>query len=594
MKGIIARFKENILRNIKNYKVHSIFIKSLLLEILLSLIPFLIVSVFYYSNLKTTTENNVVMENEFVLYEISDITDTILSECDMLSTYITNNDNVQMFMVNDWFVDWENQSLGQIDQLVKSIPMIYGYIDSIYIYSEYNQKISNGENWSNLEEFRDNGWLDAYYATDRAQGVTIARRKNDNYPNLLSVVKPVFMNKEKMGAVVLNINSSKLYKTVSSTKYSNIPNIYLTDDNGSILVSGNDGDFAKNIKDIYPGYSAGGKGLSQLENYQGEAFMVSDVESNIFGFRYVNASPMMVYTERLNTMQLQIILIFLFLILLCLVFAFVVSVVIYKPIDEISEVLENPDAVDMKGIKQNELQYIMSNILQHIQANYEMKEELENRFRLLNQSQIGMLQSQINPHFLYNTLETINWMAVDLTGDENDVSAAISSLSKLLRNTINENDYIVGIDEEIEYTNHYLDILELRYADMFEVTWDLQDGIASYAIVKICLQPIIENAVYHGLKPKGGGGLLNIQGRVLDDCIQFEIQDNGVGIDAENLSQINAHLRAKDYVHEGHIGLYNVNYRIRIIFGDQYGVWVVSRPGEGTRVRIKLPKIIRE
>ena len=594
MKRLIARFKQKILRNIKNYKFHSIFIKSLLLEILLSMIPFLIMSALYYSNVQQTENNRVMTENRFVLQEISDITDTILNECDLLPAYIAKDDNVQMFMVNDWFIDMEKASLGQIDQLMRSFPIIYRYIDSIYIFSEYNRQVSNGESWSSVDSFRDCGWLSAYYETEQQRGITIARKKNDNYPYLISVIKPVFMDQEKKGAVILNINSTRLYKTVSSANYENIPNIYLTDNRGNVLISGENQDFSKNMRELYPSYQLGTDGIIETCNAAGEKFMVSGTPSSMFGMQYVIASPTRVYTERMARMRTQIILIFCLIMLLCLIFAFIVSVVIYKPLGEIIDMLENPDEVDLKQIKQNKLQYIMSNILHHIKTNHEMKQELEERFRLLNKSQIGMLQSQINPHFLYNTLETINWMAVDLTGGDNSVSAAITSLSRLLRNTINENDYIVGIDEEIEYTNHYLDILKLRYADMFRVEWKLPEKINRYVIVKICLQPLIENAVYHGLKPKGEDGLLQISGRVGENYIQFEIRDNGVGMDAETVRMINQNLKAEDYVHEGHIGIYNVNYRIRIIFGNQYGVQVNSRPNEGTSVKIRIPKIAKE
>lgn len=582
--------RRNVFDNIRNYKVHSIFIKCVVVELILTLLPFCIISVFYYSHVKKTARNNVTSSSMFALSEISDISDTILKECDMMCAYIANTDRVQMFMMNNWFFEQDNRTLGEIDELVRGLPLIYEYVDSVYIYSEFNNLIYNSGKLGVPAEFGDRQWIEEYEKTDNVTGITIPRAKNNKFPYLITIIKPVIIDRDKKGAVVFNINSSKLYATVATSKYATGTAIYLTDAEGEIMMSGRGRNFARNITDVYSGYTGGSSFSKTFEDESGESFFLSEVYSEVFGLKYIHASPVSDFKDSLNKMKIQIVLIFVALLVVSIIFALVVSLIVYKPVDEILAVLDDPESFKQEDGRQNELKYIVSNILTHIRSNNEMKQELERRLRMLNQSQIRMLQSQINPHFLYNTLETINWMAVDLTDSGNNVSKAVQSLAKLLRQSVNSNDYIISIAEEIEYTKHYLDILKLRYGDMFTVRWKLDKGIEEYSIVKICLQPVVENAVYHGLKPKGGDGVLTVSGKVFEEYILFEVEDNGVGMSDAMLTEINKQLHSRELTGGKHIGLYNINHRIRIIFGEEYGLYAVHRNGGGTCIGITIPK----
>ena len=181
-------------------------------------------------------------------------------------------------------------------------------------------------------------------------------------------------------------------------------------------------------------------------------------------------------------------------------------------------------------------------------------------------------------------------MAVELTGGNNEVSHAVSNLAKFFRTNVGKGNYIISVREEVERTRYYLNILTMRYGDMFTVEWDISEEIMDYRIIKICLQPIIENAVYHGLKPKGKDGQLKITGYGRDDAIEFIVADNGVGMSAEKLGILNERLKEADYMGESHIGLYNINKRIKIIFGEEYGIRVESEMNIGTKTVVTLPK----
>lgn len=198
-------------------------------------------------------------------------------------------------------------------------------------------------------------------------------------------------------------------------------------------------------------------------------------------------------------------------------------------------------------------------------------------------SEMKLLQAQINPHFLYNTLDSIIWMAERKKHDE--VVQMTSSLAKLFRAIINKNNETVPVRVEIEHITNYLLIQSMRYKDKLDFQIDVDPGILEVHIPKIILQPIVENAIYHGIKNSLEPGLVKITGQEDGDNIVFVVADNGVGMEPEKLEHI---LKLKDGIIKG-IGVSNVNERIKL-FGNEFGLTFKSEKWEGTEVRIVLPK----
>lgn len=589
--------KKNVWFYIKNYKFNSMFIQSFVLIFVTFIIPFSIISRSYYIEMGNTANDEIIFENNSLIYEMRDALDVIVSESDMLCTYIAGTDNVQMFMMNDWFTDMYSGQMGDFVHLVQTLPMIYTYIDSIYVYSEYNQSVFTGEKKSPIKDLKDSGWFEEYEKIENTAGVIIPRVKNDNYPQLISLIKPIYINHEKIGAVVLNLNSTVLYKSVSTEKYKNIQNFFMLNHAGNILMSSNKKYFGLRANEIpeLSDINFDGVTNSFTQKIKDINSVVSVVPSADFDFIYVNVLSMQIYQDKLNKMNMQIALLVTILFIFSIIIAFFVAVKSFKPVTEIISALENPESFNAYGDKSiknvNELKYIISSILGQIHANKEMKNELESRLKLLDKSQLSMLQAQINPHFLYNTLETINWMAVDLTGSSNNVSKAVTVLAQLFRTNVSSGDYLIPIAQEVEQMSHYLSILELRYGDMFDVVCAIDENINRFSIIKICLQPIIENAVYHGLKPKGEKGILKITGKMQDDNIIFTVEDNGIGMDSDTVQRLRQELDSTDYHNDNHIGIYNVNQRIKIIFGQEYGLSIDSIENVGTTITVKIPQV---
>lgn len=208
---------------------------------------------------------------------------------------------------------------------------------------------------------------------------------------------------------------------------------------------------------------------------------------------------------------------------------------------------------------------------------YEQKEK--------RKSELKALQSQINPHFLYNTLDSIIWMAEGKKNEE--VVLMTASLARLLRQSISNEDELVPIGQEVEYARSYLTIQKMRYKDKLEFQIDVAPEISNIMIIKLVLQPIIENAIYHGLKYKESIGLLIVHGYAQDNHAVLEIIDNGIGMDEETLEHIFE--KHKVNYHSNGVGVYNVQKRLQLYYGSDYGITYKSRVGEGTMATITIP-----
>lgn len=204
-----------------------------------------------------------------------------------------------------------------------------------------------------------------------------------------------------------------------------------------------------------------------------------------------------------------------------------------------------------------------------------------------NQQELRALQAQINPHFLYNTLETINWMA--RVKGVPEVAGIIRALSDMMRYSISHNEEIVAIEKELAHVQNYCTIQQARYGEKFKVSYEMDDDILDCNIPKLTIQPLVENAIVHGLKGIASHGLIRIGGGIRDQKICLVIRDNGVGMDAATAGAIlQERPSAGDDVHSG-IGVSNVQQRIKLTYGEEYGLRVISAINEGTTFEIWLP-----
>ena len=206
----------------------------------------------------------------------------------------------------------------------------------------------------------------------------------------------------------------------------------------------------------------------------------------------------------------------------------------------------------------------------------------------LRKTELKALQAQINPHFLYNTLDSISWMCEQ--GKNAEAVLMVNALARLFRISISRGHELIPIRSEVQHAQSYLQIQSVRYKDQFSYEFDVEEGCLEYLCNKITLQPIIENAIYHGVNGLVDEGRIVIRVFSREDDIFFTVEDNGVGMEPEQIEEI---FRRKPDGKSG-IGIKNVNDRLKIWFGEKYGVTITSVPDEGTRVTVRMPKVREE
>ncbi|MDB5052485.1 MAG: sensor histidine kinase [Bacilli bacterium] len=223
-----------------------------------------------------------------------------------------------------------------------------------------------------------------------------------------------------------------------------------------------------------------------------------------------------------------------------------------------------------------------------IYENYQSKLRESELLNLQKEAEIHALQQQINPHFLYNTLESIKWMAY-LNG-VTEISDMVTALGKFFRGSISRGRDFVLFSEEIDHLHNYIYIQRIRYQDKFSVQWEIEEDVRSYKTVKLILQPIMENAINHGIDSIENEGVIKIRGYIVADTVHFEIEDNGVGMSQEQLDFIKGQCMSSSMEsNQSGIGLSNVYRRLKLRYGENCYFDIFSEKGKGTIIKFSIP-----
>lgn len=320
----------------------------------------------------------------------------------------------------------------------------------------------------------------------------------------------------------------------------------------------------------------------------GKRYLLSCCESSITGWLVMMKIPVISLVGEVRSQYLQYLTIaFLALLFLGIVMAWLNSELVnkqfYRVIGTIDHIGSGNFGQKIEYDESDEFAFFyrkleeMGNAIRNlIHENYEVK-------LVQKDMEIKALNMQMNPHFLYNTLNIINWTCLE--GNMEATSHMLVNLSRMLRYTSYHVDFYESLEKDMEWLQCYLYIMQIRYADKFDVIVDIPDELMKLKVPKLFLQPFVENALVHGLKEKVEKGLLEIHAECAEDTVIFYVEDNGCGMTEE---QINRIMNGQPDT----VGISNVNQRIRILYGEGYGVEYHSQVGEGTSVMIRIPKVI--
>lgn len=396
------------------------------------------------------------------------------------------------------------------------------------------------------------------------------------------------------GVFFINLNYSSIRILCEKINLGDKGYLFIVDKNGSIIYHPKQKLLLAGLKTEYINRVLEQERGSFATKEGGQSKIYTVATSKETGWTVAGVSNIDELMKNKDRTQVAYITIASFLLIFAVILAVLISRAMTKPIMKLKRVMEEVEKDNFKNIKfivkgNNEIASlgksfnVMTDKIQKLmeENTWEQEEKRKNELKAL--------QSQINPHFLYNTLDSIIWMAE--SGKDQEVVLMTSALGKLLRQSISNEAEKVPIETEISYTRSYLTIQKMRYKDQLEYEIDIDEDILKKEIVKLVIQPLVENSIYHGIKYLDAKGMIWITGGIVGDDIVLSVRDNGVGIGKDTITKIfegemeeNSEGRNRN-----HVGIYNVHNRLQLHYGKKYGLSYRSAPGLGTTVFITIP-----
>ena len=505
---------------------------------------------------------NVVKENDFANQEKE-----IQSEMNLL--YEANRDNLRSIaLYND------------SGSLIAAEPVVSQKEDPDVTKQQwYKQAVKEMENLHfstpHIQNLFDDDTFRYYWVISLSRAVEMTKNGNSQLGVLL-----VDMDYSSISRMMKQINES------TNGQY-----FYLCDSNGEIIYHMRQTQISDGISQESSKNAAKYKDGVYDETFQGERRKIIVNTISYTGWKLVGVIPHSAFTHGMINMQYFIITLMLLMAMMLILINRIVSVRISRPILNL-----NNSVMEYEAGKKPKIYIGGSPEIRHlgcsIQNSYEQIDILMKKIVMeqneRRKSELDALQSQINPHFLYNTLESITWM---VEGEKNDEAVyMISQLAKLFRISLSKGRTVITVNEELQHAKSYINIQKVRYKNTFSVKYEVEPEVYDYCTVKLILQPILENAINYGVSSMDDCGEITVSGKLENGEIILAVEDNGIGMTEEEAEFI---LTDSNRIHKkgSGVGLVNVNNRIQILFGKEYGLRVESEPDEGTTVFVRIPAV---
>lgn len=576
--------------------------KLIILFMIISVIPLTALGLLSYNHASHTVQQKVY---QTILESLSQITFSInyvISDVEQLSMYIYSNSDVQQVLS----VDGEERSVAdryrdeqRIKTILESLIGFKNWDIEIYILGANGERFFTGDVLPKQYGQYDPDW-GLFRKAQLAGGNTVwdthyTLKKLYDFGTALSsgrLLKNIETN-ETLGYLVIDIMESAFVDKYAKAHLFPGGEIFMLDKFGNVISSRPKHQIGTKLQvDYLPQVLEGTKGYFQSTGANGESKMIIYDTSEVTGFKMVSVIPVKEVIKESESIRILTFGVLLIGIIAAYWFANVVSNQITDPLRKLRLLMRKVEKGDMNVSFPSKYKDEVGQLGQSFnrmveEIKYLIKENYEKQLQL-REAELKAIQAQINPHFLYNTLDSINWMARIHQIDE--ISETVISLGELFRYSIRKGNQVITIGEDIKQIQHYLSIQKLRFRDKLHIVMEIDDVILPLYTLKLLIQPIVENAIIHGLENKKGPGTLRILGSLMDNQVQFLIEDDGIGFLLHPLLQEN---RTKNNENTG-IGLENVHKRLSLQFGEDASLTIRSEQGQGTTVIIRIPQIKHE
>lgn len=395
------------------------------------------------------------------------------------------------------------------------------------------------------------------------------------------------------GYIVVDCNMDVFEKALAKIHIGQSGYFLVAGDDGSLLYSSNrSADKAGEDTSIIRNQHMIGNEMNTVEEINGKKMMVVGDRSPYTGWTVFAVMPHAEIQKNVETIKEMFIFLSICCIGLVLFFSVIISNSVTTPIRKLQKAMRSVE----KGNTETRVMTHYTNEVGQLSQSFNRLIERIDDLLTVNrgievkkrEAQLEALLSKMNPHFLYNTLESIRMMAV--IEDKEDIAKAIEGLADLFRYSIRTKSDIVDIRDELQHVEHYIFLQKIRYGDKFEVCYDIDEELLPYKMLKFSLQPIVENALSHGVDKKLGKGIVNIRvHRYNEHDLRIIVEDDGVGMDTNRLSEMRQYLSSQEGDRGQSLGLKTIQERVALYFGPGYGLHIESDLGKGTTVMLTIP-----
>jgi two-component system sensor histidine kinase YesM len=391
--------------------------------------------------------------------------------------------------------------------------------------------------------------------------------------------------------LILIIKESSFSAIYQSAERDQGRSYMIVDPKGQVISSSNKDDLLKapaisSITNIW----LNKKPVSDIVNWKGQQFLISSVPFEKLNWKLVSQIPLSILTADTRKITWLIVALGIFGIVFSFFGAEMLSRIIAKPLIRLTKTMLKVKEGDLKIFfdvnTSDEIGFLASGFNKMLEQIRELIDQVGTEQKQKRHYELALIQSQIKPHFLYNTLDLVYVLCS--MNRVTEAKEATKALADFYRIALSGGREVISISEELDNVNDYLAIQRIRYIDVFDFSIEMDENILNDQILKLTIQPLVENAIYHGLKPKGMNGRLHIGGSCTDNDILITVSDNGVGIEPEKSKRLLS-MQKSDNTNKS-FGLLSVHERIKLYFGNEYGVSIHSMPGEGTTIEVRLPK----
>lgn len=574
----------------------SLRTRMVLSNIVVALIPFLIFSivsgfVFLDHAQKTAEEHSVQL-----IHQVSNSMDVYVETIEKMVNYIQLElqDTPFFTMESEGASGWDSET-AYIRSVLENVANSHREVAGIFIATKEDLYVSTGMSRISRDPFQNERWYrEASENPEEIQlisvvtGRNIVTNRSYSIDDVFSLAKAVQDPEtgEVLGVILLDIRHDIIQSSINGVTIGEKGFVFVMDQEDNIVYTPVNGIV----------YRVNPKWVKAMEpmsvQIQGGSYQIRSELSPYTGWRTVGVFSMDEVMSSVNTIVYILFTCVIISLVLVVIVSFKFSRTLTNPIFKLKRLMKQAESGDLTvrfnfqhndeiGELGQSFNHMIARIDQLIQMVYV---EQENK----RTAEMKSLQEQIKPHFLYNTLDTISWMARDY--DAEDIVRLVDALTNMFRIGLSHGKDIITVKEEITHVSNYLYIQKIRYKDKLNYVIHVDESLYAVEVPKLILQPLVENAIYHGVKAKRGGGTITITGVPEGENLVFTVQDDGAGMLQEKVEELNRRMSERSVLDEKKsFGLFYIRERIQLCYGKGYGVHVESTLGEGTRVTITLP-----